>query len=348
VSRSPRVSPAGGPHCARQLSFGFGGPDRAFTTLGSLDGHYLFTEVADGFTGRVNGMDAAEGTAHFDCFGWFDYEPSPAEPPPRRKAPTHRKGRHVKDIRQPAIRRSRSPGRLAALLLALAVMLGLTGGTALAAPDGTTTPARSAVTVPASAMDAVAAMQPSWNLGNTLDAFPEETSWGNPLTTRELLAHVHAQGRPPLSHRPVHHRRRVHEPRQAGGRLGSRRGPVRRAQRPPRRVEVGRGHAHRPPNANGTTSSLTIPTQYRGDVLATMHATYADDSNAGPKDWTPYQEFNATFSPDYPNSAIKLTPDFLNALRDGEPATLTFHFYSGATVTYHVTKSGTSVTGTAS
>jgi endoglucanase len=100
----------------------------------------------------------------------------------------------MKDIRQPAIRRSRGPGRLAALLLALAVMLGLTGGTAIAAPDSTPAPARSAVTVPASAMDAVAAMQPSWNLGNTLDAFPEETSWGNPLTTRELLAHVRSEG----------------------------------------------------------------------------------------------------------------------------------------------------------
>jgi endoglucanase len=27
-------------------------------------------------------------------------------------------------------------------------------------------------------MDAVAAMQPGWNLGNTLDAIPDETSWG--------------------------------------------------------------------------------------------------------------------------------------------------------------------------
>jgi hypothetical protein len=91
-------------------------------------------------------------------------------------------------------------------------------------------------------------------------------------------------------------------------------------------------------------SSHPVP----GDVLATMHATYADGSNAGPKDWTPYQEFNATFSPDYPNGAIELTAEFLNALRDGEPATLTFHFYSDATVTYHVTRSGTSVAGTAS
>ncbi|MGP4085044.1 hypothetical protein [Streptomyces sp. KR55] len=54
------------------LSFGFEGPDSAFTALGTLDGHHLSAEVADGFTGRVNGIYAAEGTAHFD---WFDHEP---------------------------------------------------------------------------------------------------------------------------------------------------------------------------------------------------------------------------------------------------------------------------------
>jgi endoglucanase len=101
-------------------------------------------------------------------------------------------------------------------------------------------------------------------------------------------------------------------------------------------------------NATGTTDSFTVPTQYRGNDLATMHATYADGTNAGPTDWTPYQEFNKAFSPDYPNGTIILTPEFLNSLRDGQPATLVFHFYSGSTVTYHVTRSGSSVTGTLS
>ncbi|GGN51472.1 endoglucanase [Streptomyces albiflavescens] len=101
-------------------------------------------------------------------------------------------------------------------------------------------------------------------------------------------------------------------------------------------------------NATGTTGSFTIPTQYRGDVLATMEARYADGSNAGQAGWTPYQEFNAAFSPDYPGGTIILTPDFLNALHDGTAVTLTFHFHSGATVTYHVTKSQGSVTGTTS
>jgi endoglucanase len=77
-----------------------------------------------------------------------------------------------------------------------------------------------------------------------------------------------------------------------------------------------------------------------------MEARYPDGSYAGPKSWTVYQEFNATFSPDYPNGTIVLQPDFLKSLRDGELVTLTFDFYSGKKVMYHVKKSGDSVTGT--
>jgi endoglucanase len=99
-------------------------------------------------------------------------------------------------------------------------------------------------------------------------------------------------------------------------------------------------------NATGTISALTVATQFRGDVLATMEAKYADGSNAGQVNWTSYQEFSAAFMPDYPAGTITLKSDFLNALRDGAQVTLTFHFWSGTLVTYHVTKSGSSVTGT--
>jgi endoglucanase len=99
-------------------------------------------------------------------------------------------------------------------------------------------------------------------------------------------------------------------------------------------------------NANGTMSSFALPTQFRGDLLATMEAKYTDGSNAGQANWTPYQQFNSAFSPDYAGNAITLTPDFLNAVNDSAQVTLTFHFWSGATVTYKVTKSGTSVAGT--
>ncbi|WP_236570410.1 cellulase family glycosylhydrolase [Paenibacillus sp. An7] len=37
-------------------------------------------------------------------------------------------------------------------------------------------------------------MQPGWNLGNTFDAAGDETSWGNPRTTKELIAEIAEQG----------------------------------------------------------------------------------------------------------------------------------------------------------
>ncbi|MDX3452178.1 glycoside hydrolase family 43 protein [Streptomyces sp. ME02-8801-2C] len=55
------------------VTLGVEEPDGTFTALGALDGRYLSTEVAGGFTGRVIGMYAAAGTVHFD---WFDYEQS--------------------------------------------------------------------------------------------------------------------------------------------------------------------------------------------------------------------------------------------------------------------------------
>ena len=53
-------------------SFGLEDPAGNVTSLGTLDGRYLSTEVAGGFTGRVIGMYAAQGTVEFD---WFDYDP---------------------------------------------------------------------------------------------------------------------------------------------------------------------------------------------------------------------------------------------------------------------------------
>ncbi|URN14104.1 hypothetical protein LUW77_30460 [Streptomyces radiopugnans] len=66
-----------------------------------------------------------------------------------------------------------------------------------------------------------------------------------------------------------------------------------------------------------------------------------------PHDWTSFKEFDRAFAPDYAGGATVLTSDFFAEVRDGARVTLTFHYWSGAKVTYHVTKSGTSVTGTA-
>ncbi|MFI7432292.1 cellulase family glycosylhydrolase [Micromonospora haikouensis] len=96
--------------------------------------------------------------------------------------------------------------------------------------------------------------------------------------------------------------------------------------------------------ATGTTSSFTIPTQFRGDQLATMEAAYADGSPAGPANWTTYKEFWSNFQPDYTANTIIMKPEFFAEVTDG-PVTLTFHFWSGTKIKYQVTKSGTSVTG---
>ncbi|MFI5915204.1 glycoside hydrolase family 43 protein [Dactylosporangium sp. NPDC051541] len=54
------------------LTFGIEFFDGTFCALATLDGRYLSTEVAGGFTGRVIGLYATGGTVHAD---WFDYEP---------------------------------------------------------------------------------------------------------------------------------------------------------------------------------------------------------------------------------------------------------------------------------
>jgi endoglucanase len=101
-------------------------------------------------------------------------------------------------------------------------------------------------------------------------------------------------------------------------------------------------------DASGTTNEFTIPAQFRGDRVATMEATYTDGSgNAGPHSWTSFKEYEWTFSPDYSSSLIRLKPAFFAEVADDRPVTLTFHFWSGTKVTYHITKSGSSVTGTA-
>jgi beta-xylosidase len=69
------ASPPGMEHPRKEpdvLRLGVEDPDGRFTVLAELDGRYLSTEVAGGFTGRVIGMYAAAGTMRFD---WFEYEP---------------------------------------------------------------------------------------------------------------------------------------------------------------------------------------------------------------------------------------------------------------------------------
>ncbi|MDI1465165.1 glycoside hydrolase family 43 protein [Catellatospora sp. KI3] len=66
-----------------RVRLGVEAADGTFDVLAELDGRYLSTEVAGGFTGRVLGVYAAAGTVRFD---WFDYEPIEAAPDPAPEA----------------------------------------------------------------------------------------------------------------------------------------------------------------------------------------------------------------------------------------------------------------------
>ena len=74
---SVRITQPPQPHDARTgpdvVILGVRQPDGTFAALATLDGRYLSTEVAGGFTGRVIGLYAAQGTVHAD---WFTYEPA--------------------------------------------------------------------------------------------------------------------------------------------------------------------------------------------------------------------------------------------------------------------------------
>jgi endoglucanase len=47
---------------------------------------------------------------------------------------------------------------------------------------------------PVSASAAFAGLNPGWNLGNTLDAIPDEGSWNNPPVQATTFSEVHAKG----------------------------------------------------------------------------------------------------------------------------------------------------------
>ncbi|WP_198667257.1 cellulase family glycosylhydrolase [Glycomyces dulcitolivorans] len=100
-------------------------------------------------------------------------------------------------------------------------------------------------------------------------------------------------------------------------------------------------------DAAGTTASLVIPAEFNGDRVATMEAFYADGTFAGPHDWTSFKEYWDAFRPDHEDGEIELPARFFENVRDGDPVTLTFHFWSGKTLEYTVTRTGTAVTGTA-
>jgi aryl-phospho-beta-D-glucosidase BglC (GH1 family) len=96
--------------------------------------------------------------------------------------------------------------------------------------------------------------------------------------------------------------------------------------------------------AAGTTDSLLLPTAFNGDQLATMESVYADGTGAGYHAWTTFPEFWDDFKPDYEDGTIELTKRYLDSIKDGQPVSLTLHFWSGKTLEYTLTRDGSVVT----
>jgi endoglucanase len=73
------------------------------------------------------------------------------------------------------------------------------GGSAAGGNTGGTsgmggTPATGGAPAKLTPQEAVKLMAPGWNLGNSFDAIPNETSWGNPTPNQALIKSVHAAG----------------------------------------------------------------------------------------------------------------------------------------------------------
>ncbi|MFD5530177.1 hypothetical protein ACFWI0_01675, partial [[Kitasatospora] papulosa] len=68
-----RAPPPPAPPGPDTLRLGYETEDGHVEVLAELDGRYLTTEVAGGFTGRVIGMYATRGEAAFD---WFELRPA--------------------------------------------------------------------------------------------------------------------------------------------------------------------------------------------------------------------------------------------------------------------------------
>lgn len=96
-------------------------------------------------------------------------------------------------------------------------------------------------------------------------------------------------------------------------------------------------------SATGKVEGLRIPVSYAGEQLATMEASLEDGTVVGPLNWTSFQEYGYSFSPDYTTGELLLTKEFLSSLPENKKVMLTFSFESGTKKKYTIIRNGTTV-----
>lgn len=96
-------------------------------------------------------------------------------------------------------------------------------------------------------------------------------------------------------------------------------------------------------SATGTVEGIHIPVTYAGEQLATMEASLEDGTVVGPLNWTSFQEYGYSFSPDYTTGELLLTKEFLSSLPENKKVMLTFSFESGTKKKYTIIRNGTTV-----
>ena len=80
------------------------------------------------------------------------------------------------------------------ILVAASLVVPLIAGSGVLAPTSVASALPVAAPISSDPMKFVADMQPGFNVGNSLDAFPTETSWGNPPITQALLQKIKSLG----------------------------------------------------------------------------------------------------------------------------------------------------------
>lgn len=97
------------------------------------------------------------------------------------------------------------------------------------------------------------------------------------------------------------------------------------------------GPAFLDPASTTEGRDLVIPADFGGDLMATMEARYVGKGSPYPGQaaWTPFKQFDEAYRPNYSNDTIAIKNAFFDESTTA-PIDLTFHMWSGRTLTYRL------------